>query len=421
MVNPFLAKLARVKCCVKKLEYIAMAYIGVAAMLLILSMFMPRWRVDRVGTQQLSAFWVVTGFEQREYGLLQVRGSFSQSWHTVVQSACDFRTFGMVVNAGNLIGNAAGDAIDAFKKGGESDKVADLDKSCSGNDKCANGFAQHMWNRCHEYEKIFRISLVTVGCTFAAIIMSVSGVFVACLTKIPRTGGISFGLFLGGSVMTVAVNMVWAIITDLSFKRLGEDAWFPYPSLAVGYFLHLIGGFTLSASTGIFGYLVVPIAMAYDPEEEKLNKMNRKLMKQPKSPVCASSFPQQPCFPSAPTTQDPGFAAPGSGPAPLMYGQPNSQFGATPCGGPQAPFAGQAPGSNATFGFGGPGTYGGGGPPTDSVPFLQASEAADGPADVEAGGAAPPQYGHVELVGAAAGGDQAQSTRKRPSMPTLSR
>mmetsp|Transcript_87881 Transcript_87881/g.243805 ORF Transcript_87881/g.243805 Transcript_87881/m.243805 type:complete len:435 (-) Transcript_87881:253-1557(-) len=431
MVNPCLAKVARAKCCVKYLEFIAMAYVGVAVLLLILSMFMPRWRVDRIGTQQLSAFWVLKGFEEREYGLLQVRGTFSQSWSTVATSACDFRTFGMVVNAGQLVGNAASNVVDVFKEGGQLNKAADLDASCEGNNKCANGFAKHMWNRCHEYEKLFRVSMVTVAFTFVSIIMCVAGIFFGTLTNIKRTGGISFGLFLGGTILAIVMNLVWAVITDFSFKTLGEDAWFPYPSLAIGYFLHLHGGLIMFVSTGIFGYLVLPVTWAYDPAQEKIDKRNRNLQKlkadarlfpgglrspgtqQPTLPVSSMNFPPPPGFPfpqagqiqSFGGQQDPGLVALCNGPEPLTYGHPNLHFGAPCGGGPQMLFAGQAPSGNA-FSMGGPGTHGSF-RSTDGVPFLQANGATDfgmagippanGPTDFEMGGAVPPQFGQVKL------------------------
>lgn len=75
----------------------------------------------------------------------------------------------------------------------------------------------------------------------------------------------------------LVLDVAWAATTWNAFTILGESAWFPYPSLAIGWFLHIYGSVTITVSAKVFGWLVMPLVRGFDPEQHELEERKKKL------------------------------------------------------------------------------------------------------------------------------------------------
>eukprot|EP00438_Fugacium_kawagutii_P016617 Skav214929 [mRNA] locus=scaffold2309:43237:52995:+ [translate_table: standard] len=154
-------------------------------MLLVFAGTLMRWRLDeplgnqklaapRHGVQPLRNVWNIMGFDSKSYGLLTVHARDSRSWTLITHEVCASRP-----------------------------------KKLRAED-CSQGFADHMYARCREYSKIY---------------------IAPC--------GIAYGMLLFSGLSMLVLDAVWAldleaVTTWNAFTILGESAWFPYPSLAIG-------------------------------------------------------------------------------------------------------------------------------------------------------------------------------------------
>jgi len=282
-------------------------------LLCLVSTFVPLWRVDSHGTTELERFWDYNGFDSKSYGVIHVKGSWSQSWTTLAQGACDIRNMGQIAG----LGEAALRQVH-WVKGGD----------CEGSEECQAGFASSMHMRCVEYQTMMRISMVTLCGTFIAFILIIGGTLVTSMSKRRKSGGMAFGLYLFGGLLLAIVNAVWAAVTDNSFKNLSLAAWYPYPSLHAGFYLHTMGYSLVLIFDTVFGFIVLPSVWSYDPAQEKLDKKKAKLEKRmakehqyaaKKEELKAIIAGQQPGQPAAVNFPPP----PGYGQvAPAAYGQP---------------------------------------------------------------------------------------------------
>lgn len=339
----------------------------------LISTFIPLWRVDDVGTTEISNIWLYTGFDRKLYGVIHVKGSWSQSWTTLAQSACDIR------NLGQLTGLAAAGI-----------KFVSGDEGCGGSESCQQGFSSSMHARCLEYQTMMRISMVTLSGTFLAFILIIAGTLITSMSKRRKSGGIAFGFYLFAGILLMIVNIVWAAVSDNSFKNLSLSAWYPYPSLGAGFYVHTAGYALVLIWDTIFGFIILPDVWAYDPAQEKLDKKKKKLEKrmqrdqqlaQKKQELQAIvNAQQQPMHPPPGYGQQPrpppGYgqpAYPQLAPQPLGFsqGQQGVQFqggqgGAQPApsggdfglGGPGYDAGGQSPGGQTGFGLAPPAGYG---------------------------------------------------------------
>lgn len=239
-------------------------YCCVGALILCISMFIPRWRLDEYGTSDMEKIWIFTGFDKKSYGLLHVKGSFSQSWNTMTTQTCEFRNIGQISNIGQTVWNVV--------TGGDPD-------DCKKSENCSSGFLTHMDVRCRMYEKLWTISSVTVAFTFLGVTLCAIACLAFALSNRRKTGGIVFGLFLFSGLISLSMNLAWAFVSDSAFHNLRETAWFPYPCLAIGWFLHLFGSITIIVASATFGFLVIEDACNYDETQEKIDKRNKKMQR----------------------------------------------------------------------------------------------------------------------------------------------
>eukprot|EP00441_Pelagodinium_beii_P042716 CAMPEP_0197631868 /NCGR_PEP_ID=MMETSP1338-20131121/8889_1 /TAXON_ID=43686 ORGANISM="Pelagodinium beii, Strain RCC1491" /NCGR_SAMPLE_ID=MMETSP1338 /ASSEMBLY_ACC=CAM_ASM_000754 /LENGTH=178 /DNA_ID=CAMNT_0043203407 /DNA_START=674 /DNA_END=1210 /DNA_ORIENTATION=+ len=79
--------------------------------------------------------------------------------------------------------------------------------------------------------------------------------------------------------MAILADIAWAVTTHFAFIKIGRYGWFPFPDLAIGFFLHIYGCIIVAVSSGVFGWLVLPIIWKYDPQQSKLDKRKRKLLR----------------------------------------------------------------------------------------------------------------------------------------------
>eukprot|EP00913_Durusdinium_trenchii_P009309 g8748.t1 len=131
--------------------------------------------------------------------------------------------------------------------------------------------------RCKEYSKIYVVNFAVLFVTFFGCLLSLIGMLVGCFRPLRRAGGITYGLLLFCGFAMLVLNVTWALVTWNAFTNLGESAWYPYPDLAIGWFLHLYGSLTMLISARVFGWLVMPLVRAFDPEEEDLQQRKDKL------------------------------------------------------------------------------------------------------------------------------------------------
>lgn len=245
---------------IPSVETLSVVVCNIGTVLVLMSLFLPRWRVDPIGTDFLEQWWFFTGFNERCYGLLMVTGVHSQSWSTLSRTACDFRDFSVVstffqVGASAVVGNIEG---------------------CSGSEQCATGYMDHMNLRCTRYSTMRQISIATLCFTFLTVTCGLAASLVACLADRREHGGCSCGLFIVGSIIGLVANGMWTLITSQGFTALGENAWYPYPPLALAWFMHIYGCAMMLVGGGVYGWMVIPEAIAYDPEEERLNHLREK-------------------------------------------------------------------------------------------------------------------------------------------------
>jgi len=249
----------------QKCIHYAIGHCGFACLLLVISLFTPRWRVDDIGAKYFTDFgWdLLEGltFDTRQYGVIFVKGTVTHSWMSLAQNACDFQTHSYLAGWGSAIG-------------------ASVDGDCEeGNDACSGGWFHHISERCRVYRNVRTLSFATMGITFVAVMLVVVGCFLACMASSKKMGGIVGGLFLCSGLLCLMMNVIWAAVTDAGFKDLGESAYYPYPSLGIAYLLHLYGCITLIVASSVYVWIIYPVVSTYDESEAKMNKKIARMQK----------------------------------------------------------------------------------------------------------------------------------------------
>lgn len=234
----------------------------VGLLLMVIALFLPRWRVDQWGTgpiQEVTDLGLTfVGWKTRSYGLLHVQGSFRQSWSTLTSYACDARDVGGVFSlVGGLIKGPSG--------------------GCEGSESCAKGWFGHMTVRCMQYGNIQRVSTATLGISLVCTLMTVVAVVVGFMSKREKYGGITTGLLLFSGFMCLLLNIVWAFASDSAVRAIMESAWFPYPQLGIAWFFHLYAALMWILCGAIFGMSVMPGVFMYDPDAKRIHRHKQRL------------------------------------------------------------------------------------------------------------------------------------------------
>jgi len=252
-------------------EYSALLLCALGVLVMMSGLFLTRWRVDEHGTKPLQRFWSVTDLDAKYYGLLQVRGKRSQAWSTVTRITCDLMGAQgtQVVSYGHHIGSTI---VSAIRGNG-------LASECQGSESCGQGYTDHMHARCKQYEAIDTVNTATLMTSFLTILACFCSLLAAVLGGLKKTGGIAFGMLFFSGTLSVCMSLAWALITSRAFTELGKTAWYPYPDLGIGWFLHLYGGILILFSSIIFGWLVLPRVWNYDSEQAKIDRRQRQLVR----------------------------------------------------------------------------------------------------------------------------------------------
>eukprot|EP00928_Gymnodinium_smaydae_P088373 TRINITY_DN72471_c0_g1_i1.p1 TRINITY_DN72471_c0_g1~~TRINITY_DN72471_c0_g1_i1.p1 ORF type:complete len:548 (-),score=87.31 TRINITY_DN72471_c0_g1_i1:292-1827(-) len=266
-------------------DYILIGACIFGTVLLMISTFVPYWRTDNIGTTPIEMGWSFVGFKSRHYGVLQVKGMSSQSWGTLSNNVCHHRNVQALKSAGTALwALGTGDFL-----------------KCASGQKCGAGVTAHLAVRCTAYQSMQRISNALLGITFFCVLMGIAGSLAILLMKKQTAGGIVFGLFACSGLLSLSLNIAWAVTTDSAFKSLAQTAWYPYPSLAAAYYLNLTGGLLILIAACLYGAYVMPDVYSYDPAEEKLEKAKGKIDKRRrkredaiKQQIAALNFPQPP-------------------------------------------------------------------------------------------------------------------------------
>jgi len=250
-------------------EKLSIVLCCVGSFILLIGMFMPRWRVDPLGTRDIEHMFVLGGYPSRQYGLLFVKGSFTQSWNTVVNSICDARTIVAASSTWEVMSSTWTDVWNGQALAGGPTQL-DCGSSCS------SGFYASMEERCRKFEGMATISNVALGLSLMGVLFCLSSGLLAALSKSKRMGGVVFGLFFFAGMICLASNITWAFVTDSGFKRIRETSWYPYPSLGIGWYFHLYGSVMILVADGVYGYLVLPEAWNFDPVQSKIDKREKR-------------------------------------------------------------------------------------------------------------------------------------------------
>eukprot|EP00927_Polykrikos_kofoidii_P076651 TRINITY_DN73716_c0_g1_i1.p1 TRINITY_DN73716_c0_g1~~TRINITY_DN73716_c0_g1_i1.p1 ORF type:complete len:462 (+),score=26.57 TRINITY_DN73716_c0_g1_i1:83-1468(+) len=299
---------------------VAMLACGLSAILLMATVFLKVWRVDARGTAELATTWNFEGFQRRTYGILQVKGSSTQSWTSLTKYACDFQWTGMVLTGSSFM---------------PSWVVNSVAPRCQQASSCQTSYYEHLQMRCAAYTKMQRISSLTLVLTFACVfVVAIASLVAALCGNSNRIGGLVFVLYLLSGACAFIVNISWAVVTDLAIKKIMETAWFPYPSLGGGWYFHLFASMMLITAAFAYGVNVMPEVLAYDAVEEKIEKHKKKLQKRQniidkhkeKQNLANMNFPPPPGF-SVPMQNEmyPSSYGPPSAVAPTPY--PGGDFG----------------------------------------------------------------------------------------------
>merc|ERR1719378_1483699 len=97
--------------------------------------------------------WFYQGFEERYIGLVQVRGTFAQSWSTISRTTCDHAEW--IYMGGALQGVTGANC----GKGGET---------------CSVGYTEHMMERCTNYQIVNNVNNIVIGLTFLSVMMGIA-------------------------------------------------------------------------------------------------------------------------------------------------------------------------------------------------------------------------------------------------------
>jgi hypothetical protein len=226
-----------------------------------------RWRIDTVGTKQVEGLWYLKQpFSERTYGIMQVKGSQTQSWNTLSRTTCDFMNYAILGSTATSILSLVGSKADG--------------SACKGgSEACLDGFSRHMTARCEQYQKIWTVNTSLLAMTLVGILMGVTGILLSCMGGKKKMAGIGFGLLIVPSVILFILNLCWLGVTDAAFTTLAITGWYPYPNVGIGYYLHLEGTLLLLISSIVFGILVLPDVNKYDAAEEKLEKWKLRELK----------------------------------------------------------------------------------------------------------------------------------------------
>jgi len=218
-----------------------------------------RWRLDEHGVQPLRNVWKIMGFNSKSYGLLTVHAKETRSWQLITHEVCDWA---------GMKGAQLSTYIQAGVGGG-----------CDGAEDCSQGLADHLYTRCKEYNKIYIVNFAVLGFTFLGCLLGLIGILIGILRPLHRGGGITYGMLLFSGFSMLILDIVWAVTTWNAFSNLGDTAWYPFPSLALGWFLHIYGSVTILVSARVFGWLVMPLVRAFDPEQQQLEDRIKKMEK----------------------------------------------------------------------------------------------------------------------------------------------
>lgn len=280
-----------------------------ACFVAMISSFLPGWRRGGGSTQFLKGNyaavndWFPLSFLRRDYGLIQIRGSYSQTMGVLTSTTCETAWLG-----------AASTALQ--KAFGENECPSGHVGDCFfGLDKMIN-------NRCVNYQLMMIVSYVTLCFTFLATMMVIGATMCAFLTKSKITGSIVVGLYIFATVTLLATNVGYAVVSHVAFTDLGDKQTYPYPPLSYAYYMHLFAILILIVSTSVYYWKVMPRVRSYCPEEEKRNKRERRLNK------FRRNRPQGDCSMEQSQTPSPFCVIPPQSAAPQSMAAPTSQAAA---------------------------------------------------------------------------------------------
>jgi len=213
----------------------AMLYIG--AGMCIVSCWLT-WR-QGAGSSGLTVFpgMLTPGFQSRQYGLFSVSGNKVRSWDDLMHLTCD-RAAKVEVASGVVETGACNGEI--------GERLAE---------ECSEHFLDSLQDRCKSYNNIYAASTGLFYATIGIAVFGVIGALCMLMPKGPLNAAKPMVLPLGVGAYLASLFIVggYAWITDMEFWDLGKVTMYPYPSLAMGFYIYA-AGMHLYLLGGLAGY-----------------------------------------------------------------------------------------------------------------------------------------------------------------------
>jgi hypothetical protein len=166
------------------------------------------------------------GFEARTYGISEVKGMTVRSWHDTMVLMCA-RAAKVKVDA-DLVETGACDSNDSRYE-----------------EECNPMFLDALEKRCEAYSAVYTYNK---GIFMIAALTVVLNAVLGAAMIVPKGPLLKFrhmvlpGAVCAGLQVLVAAT-VWCYISDNEFKVIGKKVEFPYPSLAMGFYVFVVAAF----------------------------------------------------------------------------------------------------------------------------------------------------------------------------------
>lgn len=163
------------------------------------------------------------GFTKRTYGIKTIKGAKTRTWEDLTILTCD-RAAKVEIAKGLVQQGVCETEV--------ADRLAE---------ECSDKFLTHMDMRCDYYATLWSIN---IGLEYVTWAMSALGAFGGIVMVVPGITGFRpmvLPLGLGAYMALLTAAGIQIYMSDYVFKNLGKNAMFPYPGLAGGPYVHILG------------------------------------------------------------------------------------------------------------------------------------------------------------------------------------
>lgn len=205
-------------------------------------------------------------FDYKYYGPISIAGNYKNTWSMLSRRTCEkFMTMYGIAAAEGLVPAEAEEAHDDSGVEGEGGvcimDFSEAQDSIWLNDihgaGCPDSFANHMDKRCFWYKQLATLGKVTVLLNFFAFFMNLAGVMMIFMTKMVQTRDIIFTTLCLSNICCWISFFMWMSGTSAAFMTMAKTSTYPYPGIATGGWMYVLGVFWHLAGVVSFGYLKI--------------------------------------------------------------------------------------------------------------------------------------------------------------------